>query len=971
MQQTENISKATALFEEAAQLQKTARYKESVSLFEKALPLYEKADQWPEYVRTLLAIGNSFHYLYQMEEARQLYQTALEHAIEKLGEVHAMTAQCYNNLGVIANRLDQLPLGMKYYKKALDIRKKLWDKPHRDLALTYHNLGTIHARKGDYLRSLEFSQKALDLQLELFGEEHLDVALSYFNFAFNYSRKGDNDKAQQYYQKSLAIRLDKLGLQHPQVALCYMNIGAIYGEKKEYQKQVDYTLKAVELYTAIFGEEHPQVALCYNNLGHAYGNLKQFDKELFYNKKSLEIRLSTVGINNTEVARSYHNLSAVYGRNKEYDKQLEYSQKSLEIYVNTLGLFHPDVSEAYNHIAFYHFFTGNTSECLRFHQKSLQCLVRDFKDNDFYSNPPLVNDAKQEAGRFYYSNKLINVLFFKGRAFLALYEKTGAKKDLQKAFQTATLAASLIDKLRQSYHAEGSKLNLAREANPIYEIAIRSAIRLYSTTGEENYLQQAFTYLEKSKAIILFSLLKEAAAKSTANIPAELLDEEYHYRIELNYLEQQIQRIHSEGELTGQNHMAELQSQYFDYSQQYEELINRFETDYPEYYRLKYDINTVNETQVADLLEEGTVLIEYFVGEKSIFLAEIWANKQPGSYQLFHIHEFKKPVDFDEVIEEFTESIEDLSRKSFIRNGHQLYQWLLEPVLSKHSNLNRLIIVPDAQLHHLPFEALLTEKPDLQATDYNALPYVLHKFAVSYHYSATLFCHAVAEVPHAVADDSFVGFAPVYSNTDNTQTTEEQVARFSNGGYRELVYSEKEVEKVRELFDNKKVKSQTFLHEQAGKEQFRAYSQGHKYVHIAAHGILNRKQPEMSGIVFSPIAKKEQDEYILYIGEAFHLDLNAELMVLSCCESGLGKLQAGEGIMAINRGLMYSGARNIIYTLFKVYDQASSALVHRLFYEILENNLTYPAALRQAKLDLIRQEGVTPKSWAGFVLLGR
>jgi len=271
------------------------------------------------------------------------------------------------------------------------------------------------------------------------------------------------------------------------------------------------------------------------------------------------------------------------------------------------------------------------------------------------------------------------------------------------------------------------------------------------------------------------------------------------------------------------------------------------------------------------------------------------------------------------------------------------------------------------------------------------LPYLIQKFAVSYHYSATLFHHSLHQkkAESLKANKSFIGFAPIYAdasaitdaahspNSSRIPSTKQYTAETTRSvtlhgkKYCELIYSEKEVQQVAKIFEKHGHPSQTLFHDEASKKHFFQQIKEYQYVLVAAHGIRNDKQPELSGIIFSPtIENSEEDNSVMYLSDAYHLQLNADLVVLSCCESGVGELAKGEGMMAMNRGFLYAGAKNILFTLFKVYDKASSKLTQALFEGIVGQNLTYPEALQRAKLELIQQKGFTPKAWAGYVLIG-
>ncbi|MGB1242769.1 MAG: CHAT domain-containing protein, partial [Chitinophagales bacterium] len=299
---------------------------------------------------------------------------------------------------------------------------------------------------------------------------------------------------------------------------------------------------------------------------------------------------------------------------------------------------------------------------------------------------------------------------------------------------------------------------------------------------------------------------------------------------------------------------------------------------------------------------------------------------------------------------------------------------------------NQLIIIPHDILSTLPFEALLCSLPkENTSLQYTNLDYLLLHYDVIYHYSATLWWQSQKDKQERqvkVLKESFVGFAPVYQNKreGEVEAIKNEEWAISERGtrsiqigtkiYNALLYSEKEVKGIQSAFALKHFSHQTFLHEQATKSNFEAAVKGKKYVLIAAHGFYNKKQPELSGIIFSPNESEQSEEAVLYVNDAYHLDLKqADLVVLSACESGIGKLAKGEGMMAVNRGFLYSGAKNVIFTLFKVYDEQSSQLTQGLFRYILEGK-KYAQALRLAKLDLIRQSDADPKAWAGFVMIG-
>ncbi|HNI45265.1 MAG TPA: CHAT domain-containing protein, partial [Chitinophagales bacterium] len=341
-------------------------------------------------------------------------------------------------------------------------------------------------------------------------------------------------------------------------------------------------------------------------------------------------------------------------------------------------------------------------------------------------------------------------------------------------------------------------------------------------------------------------------------------------------------------------------------------------------------------------------------------------------------------------------------KDAYIIDGYDLYRHLLLSIVEADllDGVNRLILIPDGILSRLPFEALPTMvcSPD---TRYENIPYLLQQYSVQYHYSATLWANqqAVKQAKQAATTASgFVGFAPVYSDTAHNKSEQDIDSPLPDDFYKkigiekpieqrriayseipeavrsvidgrdfvELPQSEHEVKNVAALFQQQGEPARVLLHQAANLSQFKALAGNYRYLLIAAHADYNGEKPDQTGIIFSP--NEGDGNAIFYMGDAYNLRLQADLVVLSCCETGLGKSQNGEGTMALNRGFLYSGAKNVIYTLFKVHDRESSELTTELFRALLSDAEPI-TALRQAKLRLI-QRGLMPNKWAGYVLVG-
>ena len=233
---------------------------------------------------------------------------------------------------------------------------------------------------------------------------------------------------------------------------------------------------------------------------------------------------------------------------------------------------------------------------------------------------------------------------------------------------------------------------------------------------------------------------------------------------------------------------------------------------------------------------------------------------------------------------------------------------------------------------------------------------------------------------------SFVGFAPVFSKGKNNGVilSSNLNAIDTTGGnlayqtvssdfksFNPLPYSKDELASILNLFKKNNKAAKAYLYSDANEANFKNNSKNYSILHISSHGFSNDREPELSGVVFSqPTDTLEKEDGILYTGETYGLNLNADLVVLSSCEGGLGKLIKGEGLQALSRGFLYAGMP-IIFSLWKALDKQTMDLMVKFYSGLLEGK-TYPEALRQAKLKLINDPKTAfPHFWGGFVLVGR
>jgi CHAT domain-containing protein len=279
----------------------------------------------------------------------------------------------------------------------------------------------------------------------------------------------------------------------------------------------------------------------------------------------------------------------------------------------------------------------------------------------------------------------------------------------------------------------------------------------------------------------------------------------------------------------------------------------------------------------------------------------------------------------------------------------------LSPLLvpSIPSRVNELVILPTGRLSIIPFEVLFSKGASKQYS-FSTLPYLIREYSIRYEFSAALILQK-SKATTARTSSIFL-CAPV---------------TFEKASLKTLPGSESEVHEIAQLFSSKNLKSEVFVREHADEKLVKSGAlKNFSYLHFATHGIVDESNPELSKIFLHP--STGGDDGNLFSGEIYNLELNADLVTLSACQTGLGKILKGEGVIGLSRALIYAGSKNIMVSFWSVADQ-STAILMKDFYRYL---LTHPTNnfshnLREAKLNLIKADKyAAPYYWAPFVLIG-
>jgi CHAT domain-containing protein/Tfp pilus assembly protein PilF len=381
------------------------------------------------------------------------------------------------------------------------------------------------------------------------------------------------------------------------------------------------------------------------------------------------------------------------------------------------------------------------------------------------------------------------------------------------------------------------------------------------------------------------------------------------------------------------------------------------------------------------LIDSDSLLVEYKITDEGLFA---WAITK-DDIKILKIDVAKNTLQKD--IKTLRTYITAKSEPvEFAQKAFNLYSLLLGQIMGEIKNKTKLLIAPDGILYYLPFDVLIDENPGNNYNDehYRNLSFLIKKYTIRYCPSLSV---AAAIRQHKTEKrvtfekDLFALGDPVYSDKgawDNNIYVRSAFSEPDRKSLSRLVHSGDEVLNIAKLFK----KTDVFLNEQATKEQmiFPGRLEQYRFIHIAAHGLLNENKPRLSGIVLAGNAS-QADFNVLRMDEIFHLKVNADLVVLSACNTGLGRIVSGEGVVGLTRAWFYAGASSVMASLWPVDDKSTAYLMEE-FYRNIKRNMNFSDALRNAKLLLIdtannnpgqdktEPEYDYPYYWAGFVLSG-
>jgi CHAT domain-containing protein/tetratricopeptide (TPR) repeat protein len=1010
-QQPANSDAAEQVYQEAIKLfkQGTAEsLRQAIPKFEQAVILYRQAGEKGSEAVSLLALGRVYDDLGEKQKALEYYNQALP-LYRAVGD-RGGEATTLNNIGRVYDSLGEKQKALEYYNQALPLYRAVGDRGGE--ATTLNNIGAVYDSLGEKQKALEYYNQALPLY-KVVGDRGGE-ATTLNSIGSVYDSLGEKQKALEYYNQ--ALPLTRAVGDRGEEARILNNIGGVYDSLGEKQKALEYYNQALPL-RRVVGDRGGE-ATTLNNIGLVYDSLGEKQTALEYYNQALPL-YKVVGDRGGE-ATTLNNIGLVYDSLGEKQTALEYYNQALPLTravgdrggeattLNNIGLVYDSLGEKQTALEYYNQALplsqavgdrGGEAMALNSIGSVYSSLGEKQKALEYYNQAlPLtraVGDRGEEArilnniGGVYHSlGEKQKALEYYNQALplrrvvgdrggeattltnIAFLERS--QGNLKAALTLMDSSITILEDLRTKIGSQELRASYFATVQGYYEFYIDLLMQLHQQNPSQGYDALAFHASERARARSLLELLTEANANIRQGVEPKLLEQERTLQQQLNALERRRYEL-SSSQYT-EEQLNEIKQQSQSLLTQLDQLKAEIRVTSPRYAELRYPEPLTLQQIQQQVLDDDTLLLEYSLGEERSYL---WAVTKTSitSYVL------PKRREIEAAAQTFRQSLTPNSAAN-LETGLPLSQMLLAPVANQLGN-KRLLVVGDGALQSVPFATLpVPSSPTTPLLVQNEIITLPSASTVAIQRRQLQNRPTAAKKLAVVADPIFALNDPRFSTTPQptpetpsnsalTRATRNLGLGDSAKVLDRLQYTGTEAKKILALIpETQRLQALDF---NASRTTATDPNLGqYEIIHLATHGLLDPINPELSGIVLSLFDPQGKSlDGFLRLHDIFNLNLPAELVVLSACETGLGKDVKGEGLVGLTRGFMYAGSRRVVVSLWSVNDVATSEVMAKFYQKMLNEGQNPVSALRAAQLEMWKsQQWQSPYYWAAFTIQG-
>ncbi|MDA9161958.1 CHAT domain-containing protein, partial [Crocinitomicaceae bacterium] len=935
------------------------------------LALKEQTDTSYWYALSMRYQGNP-HYTWGNTDSTIYYW---KRSVELFEEYHPESkdyASSLNNLGLVYQKIGDYNAAEPLLKESLEIRKKTLGEEHPVFASGLENLGNFYSVIGNHLAAKEMYMKALEIKKTAFGADHPEVASSLNNLGNYYYSMSNYRAAEPIYQRSLEIRKKTLGEDHLYVAQSLNNLGNLYSDMGIYKgAELLYNL-SLDIKKKALGDQHPNVAMSLDNLGNLHSSMGAYKAAEPYYKLSLDINIKAYGEEHPEVAKNLNNLGVLYLKMAAYGDAESLLNQSLKIRKKIFGEQHPDIATNLENLGNLYTMIGDYKIAELLYKKSIEIIKKTLGEEHQYfvairnSFAYLLTQTNRELQAY----EILNENFTK------------------KSKQIAENFEWLSDNQKEAYW---------KQESGFYDKLSWFASKAYTKVPEAVALNYNGALITKSK------LLETKISKENYYIEVDEIREELSYRKKL------LNKLESDG-----SDKRELMDKL---RHEADSLDKHLELSWPAYAEQKRNL-LITWDKVRQNLSDGEAAIEFVR----------FREDEDSAYQyqaLIIRKDVELPVLATLCKEEALLDIEPNAGFS------AYYPLVWEPMEEHLKDIHTIYYAPSGELYNVPFHAIYSPKgsgdqeiaakrnkrgeiltgPETESEEEAAFlmdQYTLHQLT-STRYLALGLKKKEKEKPEqsiAMVGGVNYDYLPGQENT-KAKKSKKSKNRSSASASGKLAYLEgtkKEAEAINNTTGTKGWETTYLEGNNAKEEKLTQFTdkEAKGILHIATHGYAFPEYSSLDTTIkenslrysyrFSqnPMVRSglilaggnwawtgsdtldrlgAEENGILTALEVSGLNLrNTKLVVLSACETGLGKIEGSEGTFGLKRGFKLAGVEQMIVSLWSVPDEETMELM-TLFYDDLTESLNPVKSFEKAQKQMRESYPTRPDLWAGFVLV--
>lgn len=888
-------------------LAEKSNFAEATLAFDLARQIAERHGDITRQVAAINGIGNVQAAQGEITTALPTYQQSLKLA-ESSGDTK-LIASVQNNLCSVNQRLGNFDRALEHCRQSLKLAEAAANRV--TVGNILNNLGIISRQQGELNQALEYYHRSLAIK-ESLGDK-AGVARLLNNIGVAYRAMGNETAALRHYQQSLSIA-EEIG-NRAGAAQTMANIAMVQRALGNYKLALDYCQRGLTLSEAV--GDKANVSFLLEELGKLYTQEGDYQRAMDVYRKSLS--LAEASGQKLEIAIRLLAVGGAFRRLGDETAAIEDFRRGIEL-AESIGA--PYTARAGLHsLAHLYLHQGKFAEALEIGERSIA----------------LARQINNQAG-------LWGSLVVSGATLRQLKQPEKARQYFEEAIRISESSrAELAAGAREQAHVQGNYFD--------------AYINMVMLMAEAGRAEGSLNFAERAKARVLLDALTTGKADISKAMTDDERRQERRFKDELTNANSRLSRAAQTSKPNPQQ-LADLKTKLEKARLDYESFQSQLYAAHPELRAKRGEAPIIKPEELAAMVDDKTALLEFAVAGQASYLFVI--TKATGKTQP-EIRLYTLPVKQDELARQAAAFRQQLAKLDlgFRASATQLYATLLKPAAAQLAGKTRLVIIPDAVLWELPFQALIGAN--------NC--YLIETAAVSYAPSLTVLREMqAARKRRAKGSTNLLAFGnPAF----NAETVERTVIAKRDEKLLPLPEAEAEVKALGQLYG---AGSKIFTGSTASEDRLKSDAENAGILHIATHGVLNDAAPMYSHLALASGDDKKEDG-LLEAWELMQLNLKADLAVLSACETARGKIGAGEGVIGLSWAMFVAGVPSTIVSQWKVESSSTRDLMvgfHRNLKGVGNKpGLPKAEALRQSVLSQLKKPATNhPFYWAGFVLVG-